>query len=213
MNNNVNILNMKNVNYLISGVLAVAVIILFVMQCSDNKTEQNTVGNKFANFGDSVSSLPVAYFYIDTLLQNYNFAKDLNEQITRKQENARANLTQQARNLESEINEFRYKAQNGAFLTQARAEQEQERLMKKQQDLQNMDAKLTQELIDETNRMNEQLRDTIMSHLRIFNQDKKYQIIISSDATNPIFLADEVYNITGEIVDYLNRRWSGNPGN
>ncbi|MDR1780488.1 MAG: OmpH family outer membrane protein [Tannerella sp.] len=204
---------MKNVNYLISGVLAVAVIILFVMQCSDNKTEQNTVGNKFANFGDSVSSLPVAYFYIDTLLQNYNFAKDLNEQITRKQENARANLTQQARNLESEINEFRYKAQNGAFLTQARAEQEQERLMKKQQDLQNMDAKLTQELIDETNRMNEQLRDTIMSHLRIFNQDKKYQIIISSDATNPIFLADEVYNITGEIVDYLNRRWSGNPGN
>jgi outer membrane protein len=198
---------MKNTNYVISGVLAVAVLILFIMQFSGNKAAPISGKNVTSN-ADSLR-LPIAYFHIDTLLMNYNFAKDLNEQITRKQENARANLTQQMRNLETEINEFRYKAQNGAFLTQARAEQEQERLMRKQQDLQNLEQKLSQDLLEETQRMNEQLRDTIMLHLKEFNKEKKYQIIISSDATNPIFLAEEKYNITEEVVEYLNKRWSG----
>jgi outer membrane protein len=192
---------------MISGVLAIAVIILFIMHFSGNKAAPISGKNVTGN-ADSLR-LPIAYFYIDTLLINYNFAKDLNEQITRKQENARANLTQQMRNLETEINEFRYKAQNGAFLTQARAEQEQERLMRKQQDLQNLEQKLSQDLLEETQRMNEQLRDTIMLHLKDFNKDKKYQIIISSDATNPIFLAEDRYNITEEVVEYLNKRWSG----
>ena len=201
---------MKNTNYVINGILAIAVIILFIMQFSGSKA-MHTISGKQLRSGeiDSLCSLPIAYFHIDTLLTNYNFAKDLNEQITRKQENARANLTQQMRNLESEINEFRYKAQNGAFLTQARAEQEQERLMRKQQEFQALEQKLTQDILEETQRMNEQLRDTIMHHLKEYNKDNKYQIIISSDATNPIFLADEVYNITGEVVDYLNKRWAG----
>ncbi|MDR1407683.1 MAG: OmpH family outer membrane protein [Tannerella sp.] len=198
---------MKNINYVINGVLAAAVIILFIMHFSGHKSVPATSKN-IANSPDSLS-LPIAYFHIDTLLINYNFARDLNEQITRKQENARANLTQQMRNLESEVNEFRYKAQNGAFLTQARAEQEQERLMRKQQDIQMLEQKLTQDLLEENQQMNEQLRDTIMHHLKEYNKDKKYHVIISSDATNPIFLADEGYNITGEVVEYLNKKWSG----
>jgi outer membrane protein len=198
---------MKNINYVINGVLAVAVIILFIMQFSGHKIAPGSNTNVTSN-SDS-SSLPIAYFHIDMLLQNYNFARDLDEQITRKQENARANVTQQMRNLESEVAEFRYRAQNGGFLTQARAEQEQERLMKKQQDIQMLDQKLTQDLLEENRRMNEQLRDTIMSHLKEYNKDKKYQVIISSDGTNPIFYADGVYDITGEVTEYLNKRWSG----
>jgi len=200
---------MKNINYLISGVLAVAVIILFILHFTGND-KQVAASRNITISGDSLTnSLPIAYFYIDTLLMNYNFSRDLNEQITRKQENARANLTQQSRNLESEVNEFRYKVQNGAFLTQARAEQEQARLMKKQQDLQALDQKLTQDILDESQRMNEQLRDTIMYHLKEFNKLRKYQLIISSDATNPIFLANDGYDITSEIVEYLNKRWAG----
>ncbi|MDR1331365.1 MAG: OmpH family outer membrane protein [Tannerella sp.] len=198
---------MKNINYVINGILAVAVIILFIMHFSAHRSAP-TFGKSVANDSDSLM-LPVAFFHIDTLLQNYNFARDLNEQITRKQENARANVTQQMRNLESEVSEFRYKAQNGAFLTQARAEQEQDRLMRKQQEIQALDQKLMQDLLEENQRMNEQLRDTIMYHLREYNKDKKYQLIISSDATSPVFLADDMYNITDDVVEYLNKRWSG----
>jgi outer membrane protein len=181
------------------------------MQFSGHKIGRGLDTNVTSSADSSI--LPIAYFRIDTLLLSYNFAKDLNEQITRKQENARANLTQQMRNLESEVNEFRYKVQNGAFLTQARAEQEQERLMRKQQDIQALDQKLTQDILEENQRMNEQLRDTIMHHLKEYNKEKKYQIIISSDGINPIFYADKVYDITSEMVEYLNKRWSGKEEN
>ena len=67
---------MKNINYVINGVLAVAVIILFVMQFSGKK--ESTVTPAFTTEGDSTNLLPVAYVNVDSLLSNYNYSKDLN---------------------------------------------------------------------------------------------------------------------------------------
>jgi outer membrane protein len=203
---------MKNINYVINGVLAVAVLVLFVLQFSGKKEVQSSSEEASASSEGSVSGFPVAYINVDSLLLNYNFSKDLNEQIVKKQENARANITQQARKLQSEIEEFQYKLKNSAFATQERAEQEQQRLMKKQQELQTLEEKLAQELMEETRRMNEQLRDTIVQHLKEYNKEKGFQIIFSNTEGSPILLADDVYNITGEVIEYLNRRWSS-PGN
>ena len=66
---------MKNINYVINGVLAVAVIILFVMQFS-SKIE-STVAPAFTTEGDSTNLLPVAYVNVDSLLSNYTYTKDL----------------------------------------------------------------------------------------------------------------------------------------
>ena len=122
---------MKNINYVINGVLAVAVVILFIMQFSDKK--ESTVTKTFASGeGDTTNLLPIAYVNVDSLLLNYNYFKDLNEQLLKKEENSRANVTQQARNLQNEVQEFYRKAENNAFLTRERAQQEQERLMKKE---------------------------------------------------------------------------------
>jgi outer membrane protein len=199
---------MKNINYVINGVLAVAVLILFILQFSGKKELQSLSGGDPASAKDPVIGFPVAYINVDSLLLSYNFSKDLNEQIVKKQENARANLTQQARSLQSDMENFQYKVRNSAFATQERFEQEQQRLMKKQQELQALDEKLAQELIDETQRMNEQLRDTIVSHLKEYNKEKGYQIIFSNTGGSPIFLADGVYNITSEVIEFLNKRWS-----
>jgi outer membrane protein len=190
---------MKNLNYVINGVLAIAVLVLFVLQFSGKKDATTSPG-KDKTTEDIAAVFPVAYFNVDSLLLNYNFSRDLNEQIVRKQENARASVTQQARNLQADVDNFQYKMRNGAFATQERAEQEQQRLVKKQQELQALEDKLTQELMEESQRMNEQLRDTILSHLKEFNKSKGYQIIFSSTNGDPIYMADEVYNITNEVI-------------
>ena len=200
---------MKNdVNYVIQGILAIAVIILFVMYFSGKKSGTPALSTTTES-GEQIAGFPVAYINVDSLLLKYNFSIDLNEQILKKQENARANYTQKARSLQSEAEEFQYKLQNGAFATRERAEQEQQRLMKKQQELQELDSRLTQELMEQTQAMNEQLRDTVVHYLKQYNQDKGYQIIFSNTAGSPIFLADDAYNITNEIVEYLNKRYSG----
>ena len=185
---------MKNINYIINGVLAVAVIILFVLHFTGNK--QSKVERTFAA-GDSASVMPMAYVNIDTLLTNYNYSKDLNEVILRKQENSRASVTQRARNLQTEMDEFQRKVDNNAFLTRERAQQEQQRLLNKQQELQNYDNQLAQELVQEQQRLTEQLRDTLVSQLKSYNLTHHYQVIFgNTSSSNNILTADDAYDIT-----------------
>jgi outer membrane protein len=197
---------MKNINYIINGVLAVAVIILFVMQFAEKK-EPGDQGSAVKTEGDFSVTLPVAYVNMDSLLQNYNYYKDLNEIIIRKEENARANVNQQGSRLKSEIQDFQRKVENNAFLTRERAEQEQQRLLKKQQDLEALDNRLTQELMAEHQKLMEQLRDSLSAQLKLFNKDKNYQIIFSNINDN-ILLAGDVYDITGELLVFLNKNYS-----
>ena len=197
---------MKNINYIINGVLAVAVVILFVMQFSDKKETRNV--RPVASGENLTGTLPVAYVNVDSLLENYNYAKDLNEIILKKSENSRASVNQKATSLRSEMQEFQRKIENNAFLTRERAEQEQQRLLQKQQELQELDARLSQELINEQQKLNEQLRDTVVAQLKVFNKDKGYQIIYSNTLGDNILLANDIYDITAEVLDYLNKNYS-----
>lgn len=197
---------MKNINYLINGVLAVAVVILFVMQFSGKKETKNV--RPITSGENLTGTLPVAYINVDSLLENYNYAKDLNEIILKKSENSRASVNQKATTLRSEMQEFQRKIENNAFLTRERAEQEQQRLLQKQQELQDLDARLSQELMAEQQKLNEQLRDTVVAQLKVFNKDKGYQIIYSNTLGDNILLANDIYDITAEVLEYLNKNYS-----
>ena len=113
----------NNVHYVIEGILAAAIVCLFAMQLSGNKGGGATTAHVDADSLEvSLKAFPVAYINVDSLLQKYNFSIDLNEQILKKQENARASYTQKARSLQAEVKDFQYKMQNGAFATRERAE-------------------------------------------------------------------------------------------
>ena len=183
---------MKNINYVINGVLAVAVVILYIMQFSGKK--ESSVTRTFASAGDTTALLPIAYVNVDSLLLNYNYSKDLNEIILKKQENSRANITQKARSLQGEMQDFQRKVENNAFLTRERAEQEQQRLLNKQQELQNLD--------------NQQLRYPVVSQLKAFNLGRGYQVVFSNTVGDNILLAGDSYDITGELLEYLNKNYS-----
>ncbi|MDR2919521.1 MAG: OmpH family outer membrane protein [Tannerella sp.] len=201
---------MKHVSFVTNGILAIVIFVLF-SQCTEEKQTSSEQGSAVSE--NPTSGLRIAYINVDSLLLSYNFSIDLTEQIVRKRENATANYTQKARAFQSELENFQYKYQHGAFATQARAEQEQQRLQKKQQELQELDEKLSQELIEESQRMNEQLRDTIVSHLKEYNKIKGYHLILSNEAGSPVFLADDSFNITSEVIEFLNKRWSSPSSN
>ena len=199
---------MKNINYVINGVLAVAVVILFVMQFSGKKETSVTPSFAESEGGDSTSLLPIAYVNVDSLLQNYNYAKDLNERILKKQEDYRASVNQEMRSLQNEAMDFQRKLENSAFITRERAEQENQRIMKKKQDLEERMAKREQELGAEQLKLNEQLRDTIVSQLTEFNKTKGFQIIFSNTMGDNILLANPAYDITAELLEILNRNYA-----
>ena len=197
---------MKNINYIINGVLALAVVILFVLQFTGKK--ESGVTKTFTAEESASGLLLIAYVNVDSLLLNYNYSKDLNEIIIKKQENSRASVNQKLRSLQTEMQDFQRKVENNAFLTRERAEQEQARLMKKQQELQDFDNRLAQELVSEQQRLNEQLRDTLVSQLRVYNKDKGYQVILSNTMGDNILLAGDAYDITKEVIEYLNKNYA-----
>ena len=123
---------MKNINYVVNGVLAIAVIILFVMQFSKPKKADSSAP---ITVKEGTNKLPIAYVNVDSLLLNYNYSKDLNELILKKYENTRASLNQKANSLQSDAIDFQKKVENNAFLTNERAQQEHQRILKKRDEL------------------------------------------------------------------------------
>lgn len=193
---------MKNINYIISGVLAVAVIVLFFMQFSGKKSGDVSAHGACDS---TLVRLPIAYVNVDSLLRSYNYSNDMNEEFLSKAESSRANLNQKANRFQAEYLEFQKKLENNGFLNRERAEQEGSRLQRKQQELQQESEKVQMELAREQQKMNEQLRDTIISNLKVFNQTKKYQLILTGEA---VLLGDDYYNITAEVIEFLNARYT-----
>lgn len=198
---------MKNFLFVSNIVLFIAVIVLFIL-FFQIKPAKNAV--QLSLKGDTLSSqvLPIAYINVDSLLLKYRFAKDANESLIKKQEDSRLTINSRARELQNEMNEFQRKLENNAFLSRERAEQEHTRLLKKQQELQNLDGQLTQQLLQEQQKMSEELRDTINAFLKEYNKDGRYEIIFSNTTGDNILFASKSYDITDEVVKLLNERFS-----
>ncbi len=195
---------MKRQNWVRNGLMALAVIGLFT-QCNGNDSN-NSAAVSEAGGNAGYTTMKIAYVDIDTLLTKYDFWNDLNEMMMRKQENAQATLNERGKAFEAEAKEFQRKLENNAF-TRERAEQEQARLLKKQQELQALQNRLDNEIQQEAQKNGLQLRDSINSFLKIYNKDKGYSLIISNTSFDNLLYADKSLNITQEIVDGLNKRY------
>lgn len=202
---------MKHTNTIVNIVLAISIIVLYILHfCGKDGNSPSSEKASTSSAAVGSGQLPIAYINIDSLLQSYSYSKDLNEVLIRKRENAQATLTQKARQLDAEMQEFQRKHENNAFLSEQSFKSQQQALVKKQQDLQALEENLTQELVKEQQKMNEQLRDSIYKFLVTYNKDRKYQMIISNTMNDNIMVANPAYNITNEVVKILNSKYKKN---
>ena len=196
---------MKSLNKLFMSLAALAVI-LFFAQCAGNNA---TSATEEATAEDgSMSGLKVAYVDVDSLLAKYNFCIDLNEAMVKKSENVRATLNQKSRELENQQNDFQNKYQNNAFASQERAQQEYNRIIKLQEDLQTLSDKLQTELATEQEQNSILLNDSIKSFMKAFVAEHGYNFVFTNTGLDNLLFADQAYDITKEVVDGLNARYS-----
>ena len=192
---------MKNLSIALNAVLIIAVGILYMFHFSGNEGKETvkTVAGEGA----------VVYINTDSLLNSYKFAVDLNEKFLKKQEDSRTDFNFKAQKLEKEAVEFQRKLQNNGFLTRARAEEAQRKLIEKQQNLQQLDRQLSAELMGEQNANSKQLFDSVTNYLKIYNADRKYSLILSTTKGGNVLLSQEGLDITQEIINGLNSRYKG----
>lgn len=194
---------MKQLSTVLNGVLVIAVIILFVLHFTGSDSKENKGGEAAVAEG---AVFPVAYINTDSLLLNYSFAKEVNEQLMGKEEASRADLNEKAKVFQQDAVEFQRKVQNNGFLSMERAQKEQQRLAKAEQDLQQLSQRLTNELMQEQDKLNRQLRDTLMNYLEIYTKDNPYKVILSNTLGDNVLYGADGVDITNEILDALNAR-------
>mgnify|MGYP003489143221 FL=1 len=194
---------MNKIQILINVILVAAVAALFVIFYS-GKTPA-TAENVAA---EQTDVMPVAYLNVDSLLMNYTFAQEASDKLMSKQEDARVKMNTKLRTFQNEVADFQRKLENNAFMSRERAEKEQQRLAKKEQELQELEAKLTQDIMIENQKLNQQLADSLNNFLQIFNADGRYHVILSNSAKDNVLMANEQYDITNEVVNGLNARYS-----
>lgn len=195
---------MNKIQNVINSILATAVVALFVLFFVDKNAAKTQVTDVTEV---AEGNLPIAYLNVDSLLVNYTFAQEAQERLMTKQEDARLKLNTKARTLQNEMQDFQRKLDNNAFLSQERAQSEYQRIQKKQQDLEELEAKLTQDILEENQALNLQLADSLTAFLESFNADGRFHVILSNAAKDNVLMADPAYDITSTVVNGMNARY------
>ena len=195
---------MNKIQISINVILVAAVAALFVIFfCGKKECSSQAV-----SVAETGEVLPIAYLNVDSLLANYTFAQDASDKLVSKQEDARLKMNTKVRTFENKVAEFQRKLENNAFISRESAEKQQQKLMKEEQELQELEAKLTQDIMIENQKLNQHLADSLTNFLQIFNADGRYHVILSNTAKDNVLMASEAYDITDEVIEGLNARYN-----
>jgi len=160
---------------------------------------------------EEVTGLKVAYIEIDSLMSQYQFCVDYNLLLNQKSDNAANTLQQKQRALQQHAAALQKKYESNGFTTRDELENAQNQLAREQQDLAELEQRLTNELAMENAKLNAELRDSIQAFLKVYNKTKKYDYIMSKLGDNLLW-ANKKFDITKEVIAGLNKRYkNGKP--
>ena len=191
-------------------ILLFCVVAIMMASCNQPAKQAETTSATTCNMKvEEGFRLPIAVINVDSLLQSYDLNLEESDRLMRKGEDMRLDLNQRANSLQNEMIDFQKKLENQAFLSRERAEAEQRRLVKKEQDLNVLAQDKEQELMLEQQQLSVRLLDSVNSVVRTLNADGKYHLVITTSAlnNNVLFAAPE-YDITAEAIELLNERYN-----
>jgi outer membrane protein len=194
---------MKNLSVVLNSVVLVAVVVLFVLHFKGEG--EQALSNE--GVAQTETGFPLAFINTDSLLLKYEYAKVLNEKILSKEEASRADFNEKAVVFQQDMVEFQRKLQNNGFLSLDRAKKEEQRLAKAEQDLQQLNNRLSTELMAEQEKINKELRDSLVNYLKEYNKSKAYQVILSNTLGDNVLYNENGVDITDEIVEALNAQY------
>jgi len=193
---------MKNTSLVLIVVLFIAVAGLYVLHFTGSKSNGS---DSIAPDKGATQGLKIAYIKVDSLVNNYDFALEIQDSFIKQQDSYTKKYTDRRSKFENQAAAFEQKVKSGGFLTQERAIQEQNRLQVEQEQIQKLDQEFSSELAKIRDGNNKQLLDSVMNYLKIFNKNNKYNYIFSSAG---VLVGDDSHNITKEILVGLNSRFS-----
>lgn len=154
-----------------------------------------------------VDSLLPNYRYVDldSVLSNYNLAKDYNEEILRLQNNMQSEVKKHENNIQSLATTMQTKLQNNGYLTEASLQQDQQELADRQNKAQRAVANLQANFENTALMAQKIVNDSIEAFIYDYNLKKGYDAIFFKAAT---LYVNPALDITAEVIEGLNARYN-----
>ena len=149
--------------------------------------------------------LKIAYIDKDSLLRNYNLAKDLNEAMYRSNNKYESIAAQKEAEIRRFAQSVQTKIQSNGYLSEASYRADEQKLNEMQQNAQRTLGQMQQAMQNELLQNNIQLNDSVDNVIREYNKDKKFDIILDRAAALHI---DPKFDITAEVIEGLNARYN-----
>jgi len=194
---------MKNTSIILSVAAIVVAAVALVFSFLSPKTTPKVAENE----GVQAVAGDIVYVRIDTLIMQYDMYSDLRSSFEAKATNVQDDLNKRGRKLESDIKAFENQINKG-LLTRSAAEQQQNSLQQRQQELQNLAAQKQYELQEEEVVLTNQVMDAVKTFLAQYNEVHQYAAIITtSEATNVVIVGNPGLDITQEVIEGLNAEY------
>ena len=198
---------MKTRTFFRNGVALLAIAATMVACGDKNNESANNTENQENSKVESASSLRIAFVQIDTLTNQYEYYKDVSENFEKKRTNAESTVNEKGRSLANQMQEFQKKAQSNQY-TQEQFNNEQARLARLQQDIQELQGRLSNSLQEEYQKEMQALTDTIQNFIKIYAKEKGFDFILcKSSGIDNVLSAGDQYDVTDEVVTALNKRY------
>ncbi len=190
--------------YLFNIVIAIAVVVLYILHFTTNKSQAPV----FINASDStlmaMPGINAVYVNGDSLLENYEYFKNAKKQFEAKTLRTEKEIDSKRSVLELEFTNYQKMASSMSAEQRARTE---ESLMRKEQELRLYSENAANKLQEEQSKFNEELFDRVSKYLKENSKEKSYKVVFNFTKGAGILYADDSLNITNEILEGLNREY------
>jgi outer membrane protein len=197
----------ENSNRIISGILAISVIVLFVLHFS-GKDKEVIEKQPFQPgiLAGNTSGIKVAYVFVDSVLANYEYYKILTDKLIAKKSSLEKELSGKGDSFKKEVADFQYKVDK-KLITSWDAEARQKQLTEQQQVLVNLQGDMQDKLARDEQTVTIKLHDSVISAVNDINSRLGYNLVLSNTFGGGLLYADDYMNITRQVLDRLNESY------
>ncbi|MEQ8926033.1 MAG: OmpH family outer membrane protein [Fulvivirga sp.] len=192
---------MKNISLVLNIVLVLAVGALYFLHFS--KPSPETVKSS-SQKNDSID-YSVAYINSDSVLVNYDYFDKIQAELQDKGAKLEKEYQTRAEGLQREVNDFQ-RTVNSLTIGQAKALEED--LLKKQQNLRVYQENLSQQLMREESKMNQELYKRVTSFLKEYSSENGIDLVVKFNQGSDVLYANEGMDITKEVIEGLNAAYA-----
>lgn len=174
---------------------------LLNVSCKDNAGTTTTTSSTQA------TASRIVYVNTDTLLNNYDYYKDVVKEFENKRFSAENELKRRSESFQNEVALFQRQVQAGG-MSQQQGQTKQQQLAQKEQDIMMYRDNTANALAQEQAAKTDELISNIQDYLKKYNEDDRYDMVIGYSKGGGVLYAKDQMNITDEVLKGLNDEYA-----